>query len=230
MTLFDEPINRRALAKIVHGMTGTKEHRAWKSMRKRCYCVTDKRYRYYGARGIRVCRRWQSFVLFLRDMRMAPSPQHSLDRKNVNGNYNPNNCRWATKQEQSENRRIVKLYQYRDERRALPYFARKCGIPIKTVEARLQEGWSVEQALSTAVGAKREGPKGHVDLEHRLKRLARNAVAAAVRRGDLVRPNCCEQLGCRSQEVQAHHYCGYCKSNRLKVRWLCRAHHGDVES
>ena len=74
-------------------------------MRSRCRSTTNAGYPYYGGRGIRVCARWESFENFLTDMGLRPSSEHSIDRINNDGNYEPGNCRWATKREQSLNQR-----------------------------------------------------------------------------------------------------------------------------
>ena len=89
-----------------HGMTRSPEYRAWVKMKGRCYNKSDVSYKNYGARGITVCDRWvNSPEVFLGDMGLKPSPWHSLDRTDNNGNYEPSNCRWATKREQCINQR-----------------------------------------------------------------------------------------------------------------------------
>ena len=93
-----------ALVRDYHGGKGTTEYIAWKNMRKRCSSKSYVYYSHYGGRGIKVCDRWAtSFPNFLEDMGKKPSPNHSLDRIDNDGNYEPSNCRWATKQEQSRN-------------------------------------------------------------------------------------------------------------------------------
>lgn len=96
-------------AKLRHGhsLTGrvTSEYRTWQNIRRRCYRPTDKWYHNYGGRGIQVCSRWFKFENFLTDMGRKPSPRHSIDRVDNDGNYEPSNCRWATPEEQTLNQR-----------------------------------------------------------------------------------------------------------------------------
>jgi len=92
------------------------EYRAWKAIKKRCYWQKYENYHNYGGRGIIVCERWlHSFDNFLNDMGRRPSNKHSLDRIDTNGNYEPNNCRWATQKEQMSNTRKNVLIEYKGE-------------------------------------------------------------------------------------------------------------------
>ena len=91
-----------------HGMTGTPTYKSWSGMKRRCYVENSTDYKNYGARGIVVCDRWHKFENFLADMGEAPTGM-SIERINNDGNYEPSNCRWANKTDQSRNRRYVKL-------------------------------------------------------------------------------------------------------------------------
>jgi hypothetical protein len=89
-----------------HGMISSSEYHSWSSMKQRCLNPSATHYANYGGRGIKVCKRWLgSFENFYADMGAKPSPSHSIDRINVDGNYTPSNCRWATRMEQRHNRR-----------------------------------------------------------------------------------------------------------------------------
>lgn len=100
--------NREVVAKreTTHGMSKSRVYRIWDAMKSRCENPKNSKYRYYGGRGIKVCKRWsRSFEAFYQDMGEPPTPQYSIDRIDNDGDYEPGNCRWATMTEQNRNKR-----------------------------------------------------------------------------------------------------------------------------
>ncbi len=117
--------------KTKHGKSFTPEYRAWLELRKRCTEETHPQWHDYGGRGIQVCARWleeDGFENFLSDMKTRPTPQHSIDRKDNDGNYEPDNCRWATKTEQARNRRSTVNVKWNGEERCLASWAEFFGV------------------------------------------------------------------------------------------------------
>lgn len=90
---------------VKHGLVNSAEYGIWNAMKGRCLNPRSHAFRDYGGRGIKVCKRWLDFRNFYADMGPRPTPSHSLDRKDNDGNYEPGNVRWATKSEQAKNRR-----------------------------------------------------------------------------------------------------------------------------
>lgn len=139
---------------LTHGMSRKKNvvYAAWCRLRGRCLNKNSKDYPDYGGRGITVCERWNDFTLFLADVGERPSPKHSIDRIDTNGNYEPGNCRWATPKIQSNNRRNIQRFDFRGESKTLTEWAESSGIQMRTLFARIYySGWSVERALTTPV-------------------------------------------------------------------------------
>lgn len=134
-----------------HGMSGTSTHHAWVRMRRRCSDTNYRSYPWYGGRGIKVCKRWGRFEVFLKDMGERP-PGKTLDRINPDGAYKPSNCRWATWVEQGSGRRNNRVVEFEGRKAPLSVLCRGANLPYATVLARLDKlGWPVGRALSERV-------------------------------------------------------------------------------
>lgn len=130
-----------------HGLTGTRTYHIWENMLGRCLNKASTTYAKYGARGISVCERWRKFENFFNDMGECPLA-HTLDRIDSRGNYEPNNCRWATMKEQQNNRLNNRHITYAGETLTLMQWAEKVGIKRETISRRLEMGWTIERALN----------------------------------------------------------------------------------
>lgn len=119
---------RQRKSKTTHGMSHTKEHNTWVGIKKRCYNMNCRAYIDYGMRGIRVCDRWlNSFENFLNDMGACPSPDYSIERIDVNGNYEPDNCIWLLSELQSKNTRHNRWLSYNGEAKIMSDWATEIG-------------------------------------------------------------------------------------------------------
>ena len=149
---------RKATGKqnATHGMKGTPEYRAWCGMKNRCYNKNHDSYPWYGGRGIAVCESWLgSFEAFYADMGPKPSPQHSVERSNLNGNYEPGNAIWGTEEEQANNRPDSRLITVGDETMTVARWSRRAGMSPARIYQRLDRGWSAADAVTIPVGSRR---------------------------------------------------------------------------
>lgn len=137
-----------------HGLSKTPEYRAWNSMRTRCNNPNAKKYSDYGGRGIKCCPEWDSFEQFYKDMGAKPDPSYTLERKEVNGDYTPENCIWIPMSDQAKNKRTVKRYTFMDQTFTLPEWVTELGKPYHVLYKRLRKGWTVERAFTTPYPAK----------------------------------------------------------------------------
>jgi hypothetical protein len=137
---------------ITHGKTRTRTYEVWKRMRQRCNNPNSSNAETHYNRGIRVCERWNKFENFLEDMGEIPEGDYSIDRIDNNGNYEPSNCKWATRKEQSNNRRSNKILIFQGKSKTLRQWCDKLNLNYRTIQNRLNSyGWSIEKALSTPV-------------------------------------------------------------------------------
>lgn len=130
-----------------HGLSTERVYAIWCGMWTRCTNPNRDGWPDYGGRGITVCDRWRSFENFLQDMGQPP-PGHSIDRIDVNGNYEPTNCRWATRAVQARNSRRTRLFTYQGETLPMKDWAARVGMSYWSLRWRLDDGWPIEQALT----------------------------------------------------------------------------------
>jgi hypothetical protein len=135
---------------VRHGKSKTAEYRIWYHILTRCYNPNDISYELYGGRGIGVCPAWrESFEQFFADMGERPSKHHSIDRIDNAKDYSPNNCRWATLEQQARNKRNARLITANGETMHLCDWAARLGVHASTIVQRIKHGWTEEKAVTT---------------------------------------------------------------------------------
>jgi hypothetical protein len=140
-----------------HGLSRTRIYAIWENMRGRCQCKSKSSYYNYGERGICVCNEWEDFEVFYKWAQLTGYTENlTIERIDNNGNYCPENCRWATKQEQNKNTRRTVKVKYKGEERTIIALAEEFNLPRKLVYKRVHYlRWSIEEALETPRGEKR---------------------------------------------------------------------------
>lgn len=148
--LFAEQLRERNDKSGTHRLTKTRLYKIWTGIKDRCCNPKSKDWGRYGGKGITVCERWNnSFLAFLDDMGARPTPKHTVDRIDPHGNYEPNNCRWATPLEQNRNRRNTPKAEKGGVLLSFSELSERLGGNRKLVTCRVRNGWSVEKAIST---------------------------------------------------------------------------------
>ena len=136
---------------LSHGKSQTPLYRVWANMNYRCNNPSAKAYPHYGGRGITVCCEWQDFNAFHKwAMSSGYRPGLSIDREDNDGDYSPDNCRWANAVEQGNNRRNCRHMEFRGQRKTLAEWAREIGVSRSTLASRIRAGLDVEQVLKEA--------------------------------------------------------------------------------
>ena len=141
-------INREKHTK--HGMIKTRMYNIWMSMKQRCADANCKSYKDYGGRGIKVCDEWVNDFQAFYDWAMANGYRDnlSIDRIDVNGDYEPDNCRWVTRKTQNNNSRKNRYYSYNGETHTIAEWSEIMGIGYSALYARIERGWTIERALT----------------------------------------------------------------------------------
>lgn len=136
-------------------MSRTPIYRLWEGIINRCRCPSDTNYSRYGGRGITVCERWYDFANFYADMGPRPSSKHSIERRDNNGNYEPENCYWTTKLVQQRNMRSNRLMTYEGRTQCVAAWADESPVSAAVLRYRLFKGWPFADALRLPKGARR---------------------------------------------------------------------------
>lgn len=139
--------SRTRLSNLKHGLSKSPTYNSWAKMKERCGNSASVGYASYGGRGITVCDRWQDFANFLADMGERPNGM-TLDRKDGNLGYEPNNCRWATKLEQANNTRTNRRIVVDGRLVTVAEASRQTGISTRTIQYRLNHGLSFDRRPS----------------------------------------------------------------------------------
>lgn len=142
-----------------HSLSGHYIYSIWLAIKQRTGNHKHKNFADYGGRGIKMCDRWrESAEAFFADMGERPTPKHTVERRDNDGDYEPGNCYWATRAEQNENTRQTRILEFNGVRLSVGKWAKRLGIQRKTITSRLDRlGWSVERALTTPARPKRDG-------------------------------------------------------------------------
>jgi len=141
---------RKVAAVTKHGQCLSRTYMTWSAMRDRCNRIASPAYKYYGGRGITICNSWFQFTNFLKDMGERPEGL-TLDRIDNNGDYNPENCRWASYKQQAHNRSNSIKITIDGTSKLVIEWARELGIKVSVVQGRLRRGWTPIDALTKEV-------------------------------------------------------------------------------
>jgi len=140
-----------ATMRITHGGCKSKTYRVWLAMRQRCENPKNSAFHNYGGRGIKVCDRWNDYAAFLADMGEAP-PKKWVDRLDNERDYEPGNCEWATVKKNQNNKRTNRVLEFDGRKQTIAQWAEEVGLVYRTLNNRINRGWSVERALTEPVG------------------------------------------------------------------------------
>lgn len=139
-------------SKIAQGFSKTRLYRIWSLMKKRCYRNENENFKHYGGRGIEVCEEWKKDFIAFRSWALSHgyADNLSIDRIDVNGNYEPSNCRWADIKTQANNRRNNHIITYLNNDYTVSEFAELLKVSYWTVSNQLKLGWSIEKIVQKA--------------------------------------------------------------------------------
>lgn len=159
-----------AQAATTHGLSHSPEWGVWSSMKQRCENQNTKEFRIYGARGIKVCARWHDFANFIGDMGPRPSPRHSIDRTDNDGDYEPSNCKWATRTEQARNTRSNHVIEIDGQRKTIAEWSEQSGLGRTAIQSRIRRGWPPCVAVTSPPGSRLSNLNPTERAERRMSR------------------------------------------------------------
>lgn len=155
--------SRKETKNFTHKMTGSRLYKVWQAMKSRCYYEKSEMFKHYGGRGITVCDEWKNSFISFYDWSIkngydenAERGQCTIDRIDVNGNYEPNNCRWATIKQQANNTRRNHLIKYNGKTQTVSQWANELGVEPDSIFNRLQKGFTEEEALTLKFNERRK--------------------------------------------------------------------------
>lgn len=189
-------------------MSETKLYYIWCSMKARCYCETAKEYRNYGGRGISVCSQWRTDFMSFCDWAMANGYQEglSIERKDVNGNYEPDNCTWITRKEQTRNKRNTVRVEYNGEVRPLVEWCEMYNISPKEARELLKQNYTIDEILTGGVSP-------HLSWGQHVQRLKKKSDKEKA----MLIEYLCANPGAINSETAKHMGCSVRKVQMLKA-------------
>lgn len=178
-----------------HGLSGSPEYIVWASMIARCHNPRSSGYPKYGARGIAVCDRWrEDFAHFFDDMGAKPGPEYSLERKDNDGPYSPDNCIWASPLVQAYNKRNTATIKYLGRELTLPEWAAETGVPLSRIKSRFYRGLPPERIFV----------KDKIFREHTNFNRGENSAAAKLAEDDVRRIRALHAEGWKGSQIAKH--------------------------
>lgn len=143
-----------------HGGTNTRLYKIWGSMKERCYRKKHSHYKNYGGRGIKICEEWKDFSAFQNwAYQYGYDDTLTIDRIDVDGNYEPSNCRWVTMKEQENNRRNNRVLVYKGVKYTASQLANLVGLNVSTIFYRLYKGWDIEDVVNRPLRERTRGSR-----------------------------------------------------------------------
>lgn len=156
-----------------HGLVKSIAYKRWQSMLGRCFQPSTFQFAQYGGRGITCDVSWKIFTNFHNDMGEPPTPKHTLDRINPNKNYFKENCRWATRKEQANNRRNNRILEYKGENKTVSEWANVLNMDEELIRGRLKLNWPVQEIFETPKEAQLSRERDATTGKWKTKRILR---------------------------------------------------------